>query len=248
MSIKNIYNAIVETILTKFLPYRKLSLIENDDITNEIINEMVSENKSKKLSDFYDMVTNNIKNAGYIQINAMRESPRGERNIVIFLILSNDDKIGDIKKNKNLKKIIDNYSLPKENNLDEFIIITEKMQFLKKAFIDTIKELKKNEIPKDFNGEMAIFNAYPSINFLFDVPNHCMVPKHRIMTEDEIQSELFSEYIKKNDIYTIYEFDPPIIWLGGKEGQIVEIIRQSITSLEASVYRLIKSEIYKPII
>jgi len=234
-----------------------LDLIESDDINNLIINDMnilsdslvdlLSDSPhSKKLSSFHDMITNNIKNAGYIQINTRRVNPRGDRYLVTFLILSNDDKLGDMKKNKNIKKIIDTSLASSE--LDEIIIIAEKMQFNKKPFIDTIQEFKRNEKSKDFDGERPIFNAYPSINFLFDLPNHCMVPKHRIMTDEEIQSELFSEYIKKNDIYTIYEFDPPIVWLGGRDGQVVEIIRQSISTLEAPVYRLIKAEIYKPII
>jgi DNA-directed RNA polymerase subunit H (RpoH/RPB5) len=252
---KNIYNTIVETILTKFINYRKLTLIENEDINNSIIDEMnretveiaeIAETYSKKLSSFHDIITNNIKNAGYIQINTKKEIPRGNRDIVVFLVLSNDDKLGDMKKNKNIKKIIDT-ALANES-VDEIIIIAEKMHFNKKPFIDIVQEFKRHEKSKDFDGEKPIFNAYPSINFLFDLPNHCMVPKHRIMTDAEIQSELFSEYIKKNDIYTIYEFDPPIVWLGGREGQVVEVIRQSISTLEAPVYRLIKAELYKPII
>lgn len=254
---KNIYNTIVETILTKFINYRKLTLIENEDINNSIIDEMnkindemkieeATEIYSKKLSSFHDIITNNIKNAGYIQINTKKEIPRGNRDIVIFLVLSNDDKLGDMKKNKNIKKIIDT-ALANES-VDEIITIAEKMHFNKKPFIDTIQEFKRHEKSKDFDGERPIFNAYPSINFLFDLPNHCMIPRHRIMTDAEIQSELFSEYIKKNDLYTIYEFDPPIVWLGGREGQVVEVIRQSISTLEAPVYRLIKAELYKPII
>jgi len=208
---KNIYNAIVEIILTKFISYRKLVLIENEDIDHSIIHEMNREFEaasdiegrstftestlpSKKLSSFHDMITNNIKNAGFIQINTRRETPRGSRHIVTFLVLSNDDKLGDIKKNKTIKKNIDTALANAET--DEIIIIAEKMQFNKKPFIDTIQEYKRHEKSRDFEGECPIFNAYPSINFLFDLPNHCMIPTHRIMTEEEIQSEIFSEYIK----------------------------------------------------
>ena len=255
---KNLHNTIVEILLTKFLPYRGLTLIDNANIDNSIIEEMQGVeasqaaqtsqtealSKSKKIGDFNDMIVNNIKNAGFIQIDAMRTVPRGERNLVVFLILSDDDE--KKKKNKNIKKIIDNYALDKDNNLDEFIIITEKSEFLKSAFIKLMTELKMNEIGKDFKGEKAIYNAYPYHNFLVDIPNHVSVPRHRIMEDREIQDNLFSEYIKANDIYTIYEFDPPIVWLGGRDGQIVEVIRLSSSSLEAPVYRLIKAELYKP--
>lgn len=261
---KNVHNTIVEILLTKFLPYRELTLVDNANIDSSIIEEMremqelqemqetqetqevgnKSSPRSKKIGDFNDMVVNNIKNAGFIQIDAMRTVPRGERNLVVFLILSDDDE--KKKKNKNIKKIIDTYTLDKDNNLDEFIIITEKSEFLKSAFIKLMTELKMNEISKDFKGEKAIYNAYPYHNFLVDIPNHISVPRHRIMQDQEIQDNLFSEYIKANDIYTIYEFDPPIVWLGGRDGQIVEVIRLSSSSLEAPVYRLIKAELYKP--
>ena len=72
---KNIYNAVMETLLTKFINYRNLQLIETEDITNDIITEMnewnalldseIGASSSKKLSNFYDMVTNNIKNVGF---------------------------------------------------------------------------------------------------------------------------------------------------------------------------------------
>jgi DNA-directed RNA polymerase subunit H (RpoH/RPB5) len=190
------------------------------------------------------MIINNIKNAGFFQINTIRAEPRGNRNLVVFLILSDDDE--KKKKNKNIKKIIDGYALDKDNNLDEFIIITEKSEFLKSAFIKLMTELKSNEIARDFHGEKAIYNAYPYHNFLYDIPNHISVSRHKIMEEQEIQDNLFSEYINKHDIYIIYEYDPPIVWLGGRDGQIVEVIRLSSTSMEAPVYRLIKFELYKP--
>jgi len=243
---KNIHNTIVEILLTKFLPYRNLELVETANINNKIVEEMNIYDPlvpNRILGDFNDMIINNIKNAGYIQIDAIRKNPRGDRNLVVFLILSDDDKQGDIKKNKNIKKVID---MNLSDQLDEIIIIAEKMQFLKSSFIKIIIELKKNEILKDFNGERSIYNAYPYHNFLIDIPNHIMVPNHRIMTEQDIQNELYSEYIKKNDIYTIYEYDTPIVWLGGRDGQIVEVIRKSITSLESPIYRLIKYELYKP--
>lgn len=241
---KNVHNTIVKILLTNFLPYRKLTLIDSADINSSIIEEFNSNPQSKKIGDFNDMIINNIKNAGFVQINALREIPRGARNLVVFLILSDDEE--KKKKNKNIKKIIDTYALDKDNNLDEFIIITEKSEFLKSTFIKLMVELKSNEGFRDFSGEKAIYNAYPYHNFLVDIPNHISVPNHRIMEEQEIQDNLFSEYIKKTDIYTIYEYDPPIVWLGGRDGQVVEVIRLSSSSLEAPVYRLIKAELYKP--
>jgi len=242
---ENAYIKSIIIILTKFLPFRGLELIENDTITNAIVTAYNNEDdipRTKELIEFNDMALNLIKNTGFFQINAKNQSPRGARDLVTILILSNDD-YGDLKKNKTLKKNID--LLDKDGYLDELIIITDKSQFNKKSFIDCIIELKQNEVYRDYSGECARYNAYPSIFFRCDIPNVVTIYPHRIISDQEIERELNSEYILKSNIPTIYDYEPIIIWLGGRCGEVVEIIRNSIT-IESVYYRLIKSEIYKP--
>jgi DNA-directed RNA polymerase subunit H len=234
----------INIILTKFLPFRKLILVENEHVKKSIVDAYNVDNdedsdiaKPKELIEFNDMALNLIKNNGYIQITAENSVPRGSRNIVYILILSNDDN-GDIKKNKILKKNID--TIDKYDVLDELIIITDEIQFGKKSFIDCIISLKQNE-----SKNTAIYNAYPSKFFRCDIPNIVNIYSHRIISDEEIIKELSSEYISIANIPTIYTYDPIIVWIGGRPGNVIEIIRNSQT-IESAYYRYVKHEIYKP--
>jgi len=244
---ENPYINSINIILTKFLPFRKLKLIENEYVKNTIVGEYNNEEnnmiRSRELIEFNDMALNLIKNNGYFKIDAENLTPRGSRSLVCILILSNDDN-GDIKKNKILKKNID--TIDKHNLLDELIIITDEIQFGKKSFIDCILSLKQNESHKNISsGEKALYNAYPSKFFRCDIPNIVNIYSHRIISNAEFTKELTSEYISKLNIPTIYTYDPIIVWLGGRPGNIIEIIRNSQT-IESVYYRYIKHEIYKP--
>jgi DNA-directed RNA polymerase subunit H (RpoH/RPB5) len=246
---ENPYINSINIILTKFLPFRKLTLIENEHIKKSIVDAYNIDNdedndipKPKELIEFNDMALNLIKNNGYIQITAENSVPRGARNIVYILILSNDDN-GDIKKNKILKKNID--TIDKYDLLDELIIITDEIQFGKKAFIDCIVGLKQNESKNFGSMGSAIYNAYPSKFFRCDIPNIVNIYSHRIISDEEIIKELASEYISIANIPTIYTYDPIIVWIGGRPDDVVEIIRNSQT-IESVYYRYVKYEIYKP--
>jgi len=81
--------------------------------------------------------------------------------------------------------------------------------------------------------------VYPFSVFVVPVPFHEAVPKHTIISQEEFQKQLKGEYIKITDIPHISVRDPPVIWLGGKIGQIVMIERNSQTAAKAIVYRLI---------
>jgi DNA-directed RNA polymerase subunit H len=244
---ENPYINSINTILTKFLPFRKLVLVENDHIKNSIVDAYNIDNnddddcdiitKPKELIEFNDMALNLIKNNGFIQITAKNLAPRNSRDVVYILILSNEDN-GDIKKNKILKKNID--MIDKYDVLDELIIITDEIQFAKKSFIDCIMALKQNE-----SKNTAMYNAYPSKFFRCDIPNIVNIYLHRILSDEEIIKELSSEYIATANIPTIYTYDPIIVWIGGRPGDVVEIIRNSQT-IESVYYRYIKHEIYKP--
>ena len=61
-----------------------------------------------------------------------------------------------------------------------------------------------------------------------------------LIINEEIKQDIFIEYIRLNDLKVIFTSDPPIVWLGGKECQIVEIQRYSSTSGIAIDYRRIE--------
>lgn len=71
----------------------------------------------------------------------------------------------------------------------------------------------------------------------YDVTKHVLVPKHTKLSEKE-KAELFEKYVADlRDLPRIYKDDPAIEELGVKEGDVIKIIRKSLTAGEAVFYR-----------
>ncbi len=70
-----------------------------------------------------------------------------------------------------------------------------------------------------------------------DVSKHALVPKHSKISEKE-KKDLFEKYVADlRDLPRIYKDDAAIQGLDVKEGDVIKIIRKSITSGEALFYR-----------
>lgn len=251
----NVYSRVVEIIIKHFIEYRELELINTDILTPKII-ELYKEVDNfeddpesstniasvySEISDFNDLILNLIKNHGHIRIDARRLVPRGNRSIVSMLILLNDEGKDKIA---NIQKMID--SINKENEvLDELIIIADESNFLKKNFKEILLPYKKKEVHNDHTGISAIYNAYPTIYFRFNLPKSSSVNHHSIMTKEEIKKELESEYINISQLPTIFEYDPNIVWIGARHGDVVKIMRLYGSSISV-YYKLVKYDMYSP--
>ena len=255
---ENVYAQVVKIIIKEFLESRKLELIYTDIITDNIVQlyktlEQLEESEDVKLSDseiatiysdiaeFNDVILNIIKNHGYIRIDARNLNPRGDRCIVSILVLLNDDGKDKIS---NIQKIIE--SICKNNTtLDELIIITDEINFSKKNFKELILPYKKKEIPNDYTGIGAIYNAYPTIYFRFNVTKSSSVNSHRIMTKEDIKRELDCEYINISQLPIIFEYDPNIVWIGARNGDVEQIDRLYGSTISV-YYKRVVYDMYSP--
>ncbi|MFX0002250.1 MAG: DNA-directed RNA polymerase subunit H [Promethearchaeota archaeon] len=76
-----------------------------------------------------------------------------------------------------------------------------------------------------------------------DVLLHKFVPKHVLLTKEESQNLLEEFRIDVNDLPQIFEKDPVAIAIGAKEGDIIQIIRDSETTVKSvDYYRFVKKE------
>jgi DNA-directed RNA polymerase subunit H len=72
-----------------------------------------------------------------------------------------------------------------------------------------------------------------------DILKHKLVPSHIIISEDEAK-ELFEKFkITPDQLPKILNTDPTSISIGAKPGQIIKIIRKSLTAGEAVAYRFV---------
>ena len=91
------------------------------------------------------------------------------------------------------------------------------------------KEAEKNHI------ELISIGSLPS----FDIFQHELVPKHEILSEEDVEALLKKHRIRHYQIPRIKASDPAATMIGAKPGDIVKIIRKSPTAGCSVAYRYV---------
>ena len=238
-------NQIINIIIDHFIPYSGLvtdAKFSKDEIISDIKNigyikiEAYNDKQSDKQSDKKINEKNDKKNDE--KNNEKNNEKNDEKNITVFLVLNINGKYSH---SPELRKLLDSITNEYKTSLYELILIADEIFFTKKTLLDIIKEYQKGK--KNIEFRQPLYNAYPYHNFVINIPASESVPIHRIMSQEEIEQNITSEYLKISDLPIIYSNDPPIVWLRGREGQVVEIQRKSATSGIAITYRRIEKKI-----
>ena len=112
---------------------------------------------------------------------------------------------------------------------DDFIII------VKDKPNDTLLKL----INTIWNVDGLYFTIYNLNNYLYNILEHDLVPKHRILSLEEQQAIKKKYNIKNNSEFPeISRFDPVAEAIGLRPNQLCEIIRKSPTAIETKYYIL----------
>ena len=76
----------------------------------------------------------------------------------------------------------------------------------------------------------------------FNILNHELVPEHAIMNQEE-RKELLEKYnIKPENLPKILINDPVVKAIKAKEGDILKIVRKSITAGTSLYYRIVSKK------
>ena len=189
-----------------------------------------------------DRIISDMERFEYVRIDAVRRAPRGARDWVVVLVLSASGKYAH--HSPDLRQLLERIKAErptKEGRLDEVIIVAEEAFFGKKYIADVVREAQAVQAGgSDPDGAAPFYNAYPYHNFALVIPDHASVAPHRVMTPAEVDGLLSRERITRNDLGVIFTTDAPIVWNGGREGQVVEITRDSETAGMALYYRRIE--------
>lgn len=70
---------------------------------------------------------------------------------------------------------------------------------------------------------------------------HILIPKHEVMTKEEVEALLKKYNVTKDKLPKIYESDPAIAELNAKPGDVIKITRKSPTAGTAFYYRAVIS-------
>ena len=209
--IASIYNS-RKTIL------KQLKSLEYDikDYDNFSVNEVNTMFQTKQL----DMLLEKIK--------PHKKNKNPERNNKIYVRYYLAKNI----RPQNIQEMIDDlYNLEETLTKDDilYIIIKEDMN-------DTLRELLKHIWEQD-----GIFIIVQNIKRLqFNILDHTLVPKHRILQDEEEIQAIREKYDIVNDAQfpDISRFDPVAQVICIRPGEICEITRPSKTAIQAFYYRI----------
>lgn len=160
--------------------------------------------------DFLKNYQDNSVNEIFESLNDLMKFPMSKPKL-IFIWIANE-KLGIAIVNK----IADDM---KKSHIKTCIVITEKPPTPKAR--DQLKNLRSDSIYIDH----FIFNST-----LVFVPDHSLVPQHRICSHEEKQQILKSYCVQTNQLPQISHEDIMVKYLGAKKGNLLEILRRSETS------------------
>ena len=147
------------------------------------------------------------------------------------------------------KKIYIKYYLAKAlrpNNLQEMIDdlfsveeVLKKKDTLLIVVKDEVNDTLINAIKHIWESEKIFITIIPIKRLQFNILNHILVPKHRVLNEAEkIQIKTKYNIINDNQFPELTRFDPVAQAIGIRPGEVCEIIRPSKTAILAPYYRI----------
>ena len=132
----------------------------------------------------------------------------------------------------------------REGRLAEVIVVAPEEIMKKKNMTDVIKDFRAaaaagEPSPGTSDGPTPaadFYNMYPYHVFSLDIPRCQIVPLHEIARPAEVQTFLARERLALRDLPMVASSNPPVIWIGGRPGQVVRIRYPSETAGEAYNY------------
>ena len=137
---------------------------------------------------------------------------------------------------QNIQNFIDDLfmydSILEKNGKDQLVII------IKDEPNDPLIKILKNI----WEQEDIFINVFNIERLQFNILNHVLVPKHKVLNEVEA-NEIRKQYNITNDdqFPDISRFSPPAQAIGLRPGQLCEITRNSKTSITSKFYRICSS-------
>ena len=172
--------------------------------------KQVSNMLSNELFDKH-MNSNNLINIPFIDTS-------NKKRIQIILLCE-----GNIIKTDDLKKIFN--KMNKEQA--QVMIILEK--YLRDASVDQLAESYPN----------LEIKYYLHKNFVTIIPEYSLCSKHTILSPEEANRVLIDLATELHLLQKIHDNDPQIIWIGAKEGDIVQLESKSQITGSAIHYRVV---------
>jgi DNA-directed RNA polymerase subunit H len=215
------------------LPFSVYSNVDKFFASRNITRETPSTNK--------DEFSINMRSMGYVLIEgtAAARERLPQRNVV-FVIFSQTSEAA--RKKSNFKKLLDQIisgsgksSATKKNypnNTDMIFISNERPVSAISGYDEIISEMKKEST--------GVYTEAYTYEKIIITPDNNIVPQHRIMSQEEVEklneNRLTSDARRPPIPYS----DLPIVWLGARPGDVIEIRKVSGSTGYSINYRVVK--------
>ena len=146
------------------------------------------------------------------------------------IIVASDGRYGNL--HSDTKKLITDKI--KNDRIRECVLITD-IELRNDRGPNNIKAM--NKFAASFTDTWV--QIRPKTIFYFYIPN--MVPLHKIVDKDKFMENNLDYINTLDSMERIYVFDPPVTWIGGRKGDIIEVSSPSIGTIKSSI-------IYKKVI
>ncbi len=170
-------------------------------------------------------------------------APRGKRDRVIFVVIDDVATLKSTQLTSYLTLALHGAQGEARELLNEFFLVVPESFFtksnLRKAFAAFSSDLNVRH-RYDPTGTYPHATLVPRRHLACEIPANVQVPPHEIADADEIGALFKNRAISQADIQVIYSYDPAVLWLGGRPGQIVRITRDSLGAGLSINYRLVK--------
>ena len=171
-------------------------------------------------------------------------------NINEVQIMFNKNQLDMLLEKESGRKIYVKYHINnklRENHMNDYVDDLFNIEEILKPEDELLIIIKDQNINDTLEEYMRItyikYNIFVNIinmkKIMFNMLKHTMVPKHRILNDDE-KSEIYKKYniINDSEMPEISRFDPVAKIIGLRPGQLCEITRSSKTSITSYYYRL----------
>lgn len=170
----------------------------------------------------------------------------------IHVMLQNK-QLDMLLENENGHKVYVKYHLAKmlrkeniQNAVDELFNVEMVLQKETDQLLIVTKDEPNDTLMKTvnhlWNSEKAFVTLYYLKRLQFNILKHTLVPKHKILSEDEkkIMMEKYNVEHPQSQLPEISRFDPVAIAIGIRPGQVCKIERKSKVAMTTDYYRICK--------
>jgi len=175
---------------------------------------------------------------GYFRIDSRDSAGR----VTVVLVLALRGKYTEHGPQlRTLLASLDSESFARQGRLAEVIVVAPGEVHRKKNIADIISEFRSGtaEGAARSRATAAAYNIYPYHIFSLEIPRVQSIPRHEIVPPADVAAFLARDRLGLSDLRTVCESSPPVVWIGGRAGQVVLVTSPSETAGVAHEYCLV---------